>query len=648
MASEELEQFSAKQCGGTEYFVEGESYFRSVYEEVEALNGPHEVIIAGWKFEPELFYFLGEGRDESRMDRWMLRAAERGVQFYIQFWYGQMNILEKGFFKTMKVTSRAKNLLKLHPNIHVLIDSRRGVQMTMLWTTHIKAIVINGRIAYAGGFDMATWRWDSPQHLRPTPQRAGGEGSWIDVAVRISGLAAWDLRTVLVTRHTSYCSSKKNMVHRKMLKFKLNGYDSCDTPQIPSVALGQCEKDGSCSSQWGPTKCEKGKCFCQQDFAPLFSSELGTQACEALGPFGSPSTGLDSCRVLLTANPEGMDVKTNRPDILEAYLESIQQAEQFIIIDNQYFVGACSDAKDVSGGHGLTKNGPVNQVMMALLQKIKEKISKDEAFSVVFFLCGKTSDSHQPTIQTLFGDRECRGLVPSLIAYLRSRETPDAESAWRKYVSIAWAGNAVTRTYLHQTLGENLWQEVLASGSHAKELPPEGHASVYGIFIHSKVLIVDGIVAQVGSANVNDRSLRGDSSSDTELNVEVRGPSVEKLFNQILYQYTGNMHLPADANLANLINQIAYRNNDKMAAWVGMDFGEGLWEGTNERLFEDPGKSAEFVDMMSGDATLILPAWGERPNFEGVIFPWTAALWGDPYAEYWKSTLAKFLPRVTY
>ena len=69
------------------------------------------------------------------------------------------------------------------------------------------------------------------------------------------------------------------------------------------------------------------------------------------------------------------------------------------------------------------------------------------------------------------------------------------------------------------------------------------------VYVHSKLLIVDDRVAVVGSANVNDRSMRGDR--DTELGVVVDAPeSVKKLRTRLWRAHLGMAPREADGGLA--------------------------------------------------------------------------------------------------
>ena len=46
-------------------------------------------------------------------------------------------------------------------------------------------------VAFLGGIDIVTGRWDTPAHRQPDPERPGS--TWHDVQCKIEGKAAWDV-----------------------------------------------------------------------------------------------------------------------------------------------------------------------------------------------------------------------------------------------------------------------------------------------------------------------------------------------------------------------------------------------------------------------------------------------------------------------
>merc|ERR1712151_797149 len=97
------------------------------------------------------------------------------------------------------------------------------------------------------------------------------------------------------------------------------------------------------------------------------------------------------------------------------------------------------------------------------------------------------------------------------------------------------------------------WKRMLRAFCLAKTFPmPSGAWNFMTIYIHAKVLIVDGKVAVVGSANLNDRSLLG--TGDSELDLRIDGDFALSLQRRLL-----RFHAPSGYNenkLADSLNKI--------------------------------------------------------------------------------------------
>jgi len=59
-----------------------------------------------------------------------------------------------------------------HPRLHFITDSAHPLAASQ----HQKLVVIDGRIAWCGGFDISKWRWDTSAHLADEPRRCDPDG----------------------------------------------------------------------------------------------------------------------------------------------------------------------------------------------------------------------------------------------------------------------------------------------------------------------------------------------------------------------------------------------------------------------------------------------------------------------------------------
>lgn len=114
-------------------------------------------------------------------------------------------------------------------------------------------------------------------------------------------------------------------------------------------------------------------------------------------------------------------------------------------------------------------------------------------------------------------------------------------------------------------------------------MPGPNQLSAYTIYDHSKVFVIDGKHAIIGSANLNDRSMLGTENSDAELDIEIVGPAAAVLLEKCLERYLGQTGFSeyATSGLARAVNKVAMRNNQNLKDFFGMDFAfdDGLFPG---------------------------------------------------------------------
>jgi len=361
-----------------------------------------------------------------------------------------------------------------------------------------------------------------------------------------------------------------------------------------------------------------------------------------------------SCEVLITGSWQRLDVHKDRHDIMDEYIADIRNARSTILISNQYFISQRSGQQEVDD-----YTHPQNEVGLEIWAKLKAKIDQNETFSVVIFVTIKTGDSHMPTMKTLFDNKDVEnpgGLKPKLIKYLRDK---GSDKDWRDYLAIAFMANVADAEYLER--------HGVPTGTHG--FPPKGKALFYPIFLHTKAIVTPA-AAQVGSANVNDRSLLGSEESDAELNIRVVGRGSYELLEQLMQRYTLHSsplfdksakrwtHLFLHGGLAREINNVAFDNNQKMAAYYGLDFesGEDRRYG-NRKMFPGEAQAEQSPDgkpeekksrvARSTEFAAMMQAWGQdpwyrevagpRPALAGFIYPWTENIYGDPYDKFWLS-----------
>lgn len=164
-----------------------------------------------------------------------------------------------------------------------------------------------------------------------------------------------------------------------------------------------------------------------------------------------------------------------------AYIELIENAQHFIYIENQFFISNLA-------GHPVE-----NLISQSLLFRIKKAISLKQKFKVVVVM---------PLLPGFEGDIE----KPSS-SVLR------IQLHW-EYLTISRGGKSLLEQLAKVTQDPSEYISFYGLRTHEKinDVP---HTEM--IYVHSKLIIVDDSKVIMGSANINDRSMKG--SRDSEIGV---------------------------------------------------------------------------------------------------------------------------------
>lgn len=182
----------------------------------------------------------------------------------------------------------------------------------------------------------------------------------------------------------------------------------------------------------------------------------------------------------------GLPVNMTEHSIQNAYIDLIRNAKYFVYLENQFFISS-------TAGEPVT-----NRVIQELADRVLRAIAEGEnfiAYIVIPMLPGfggniAEKDGQLLRIQIEWHLRTIYRSPNSLIKQIMAKE-PN----WQKYVKIYGLRN-----------------HALMNGVPVSEI----------VYVHSKLIIVDDVYALLGSANINDRSLRGDRDSELAVLVEER------------------------------------------------------------------------------------------------------------------------------
>ncbi|KAF9586711.1 Phospholipase D1 [Lunasporangiospora selenospora] len=408
------------------------------------------------------------------------RKAKEGVKVYIVM-YSEVDA-------AMHLASlRAKRLLrKLCPeNIWV---QRHGPNLkTAWWAHHEKLVVIDNIITFLGGLDLCFGRWDTAEHTLIDLKDASDQGP------------RWPGQDYSNPRIKDFCDLSKP---------EMDSIERSENPRMPwhdvgLQILGQPARDVARHfiQRWNFLCRTKPK----QRRIPFLlpKPDISISKLEEMGLMGT-------CEVQILRSVSSWSIGSKDPEcsILTAYLAAIERAENFIYIENQFFITSTNVNKTI------VHNG----IGRALTDRIIKAHRENEKFRVIVVL----------------------PLVPGFEGGIN---TPAATSVRMVMLSI----------YESICHGKNsIYGRLATAGIHK----PYKYISFYGlrnwakfgekfiteqVYIHAKMMIVDDRVAIIGSANINERSMLG--NRDSEIAAVVRDQDyIDSTMNGVPYKVSRFAH----------------------------------------------------------------------------------------------------------
>jgi len=179
--------------------VDGEDYYGGLRRSL--IKARRRIAIVAWDIHSRVELVRGDHGDD---DRWptvlgdllvALLDARPELQVYILLWdWSPIYALEREplFF--------GDGPWDAHERLHLLKDSAHPLGASH----HQKLVVVDGRIAWCGGFDISRWRWDTSAHAAEEPRRREPDGEpyapFHDLQLLVDGDAASALEAVVLDR----------------------------------------------------------------------------------------------------------------------------------------------------------------------------------------------------------------------------------------------------------------------------------------------------------------------------------------------------------------------------------------------------------------------------------------------------------------
>jgi phosphatidylserine/phosphatidylglycerophosphate/cardiolipin synthase-like enzyme/uncharacterized membrane protein YdjX (TVP38/TMEM64 family) len=173
------------------WLIDGEEYFRAVRESMEAAE--REILIVGWDIDSRIELIRDEDHPlyPSPLAETLQSLAERNeeLRIYVLSWdFAMVYVLER------QLLPAAQFAWDDYDRLHFQLDGEHATGASQ----HQKFIVIDGRLAFTGGFDITKSRWDTRAHAADDPRRVNEAGGsyrpFHDVQALVTGEPARHLR----------------------------------------------------------------------------------------------------------------------------------------------------------------------------------------------------------------------------------------------------------------------------------------------------------------------------------------------------------------------------------------------------------------------------------------------------------------------
>ncbi|MBA0839874.1 hypothetical protein Goarm_005566, partial [Gossypium armourianum] len=321
--------------------------------------------------------------------------------------------------------------------------------------------------------------------------------------------------------------------------------------------------------------------------------------------FGFPDSPEDAARAGLVS---GKDQIIDR-SIQDAYINAIRRAQNFIYIENQYFLGSSFDwsaddddikPEDINALHLIPKE---------LCLKVVSKIRAGERFTVYAVIpMWPEGIPESGSVQAILDwQRRTMNMMYKEIAQALKSEGRNEDP--RNYLTFFCLGN----------------REMKKGGEYEPTETPEpdsNHARAqearrFMIYVHTKMMLVDDEYIIIGSANINQRSMDGARDSEIAMgayqpyHLSIRQPARGQVHGfrlALWYEHLGMLHdsflTPESKECVKKVNQMADKYWDLFS---------------KDDLDQDlPGHLLSYPIAISNDGNV-----SELPNFEN--FPDTKA-----------------------
>jgi phospholipase D1/2 len=375
-----------------QFLVDGSNAMASM--SVEIHKAQKFIYITDWALTPEVRLVRGGTDDENNSLLALLTAAAgRGVQIRIMLYSST---------SSMDTHDKEAQVMLQAANANIRVSRHRPA---LSWSHHQKTMVADGKVAFIGGIDFTSGRWDTTDHPIFGSAALFPDGDFYNSCIAPGVLNDEQNRP----RRTEFPRMPWHDVHLRL-----------EGPAVHDV---------------------------ERNFVERWNFQRGSeQPLNLSSGEPAPGEGKQDLQIVRSASHDSVGVNATEASILDAYRRAIRHAQHFIYIESQYFTSHFGNDK------------VTNQVADEISERIIRAIDKKETFRVIVVLPvhaeGVLADSN--TQQTIHWQYQTiiRSGANSLIGRIRAKLGTDDVSDYLGFYCLRGYGTvgnhiATEQIYVH-------------------------------------------------------------------------------------------------------------------------------------------------------------------------------------------------------
>lgn len=452
-----------------QWFVDARDYFWAVSSAIEMAKDV--VFLHDWWLSPELYLRRpANGNQQWRIDRLLQRKAQQGVKIFV--------IIYRNVGSTVSTDSlyTKHSILSLNDeNIHVIRSPNQLLQNTYFWAHHEKLCIIDHTIAFLGGIDLCYGRYDTPDHVLT-------DDSKVDFnSLRQDSLSQEEYIRFQTFPGKDYSNPRVKDFFALEKPYE-SMYNRDTTPRMPwhdvhMLTSGKVARDLARHfvQRWNYLLRQKRP----SRFTPLLTPppDLTDEEVKEMGLGGSCEVQL-----LRSSGNWSLGLKETEQSIQNAYLKLIETSEHFVYIENQFFVTSCFiDGNEIR-----------NRIGDALVDRIIKAHNEGKNWRAVI-------------------------VIPLMPGFESQVDEPDGSSVrvimQCQYKSISRGATSIFAKLKKYGIEPDDYIQFFSLRKWGI-IGPDRTVVTEQLYIHAKTMIVDDRAAIIGSANINERSMRGNRDSE--------------------------------------------------------------------------------------------------------------------------------------